>query len=127
MQLHQQAICPICRSEFDVAATGRKPKYCSPGCKQKGYRKRNAKSVTKDNIEPIALVASKASRGFSHFRLFTDTNHPRPGAYVVYFRKSKDYEISIDMGGVRVLPVMCFVESYDPEADNDEIYLYTCI
>lgn len=51
MRLHQQAICRQCRKEFDIAATGRKPNYCSNACKQKAMRDRkktfrNEKAVT---------------------------------------------------------------------------------
>ncbi|BET47638.1 hypothetical protein RGQ21_26200 [Kitasatospora aureofaciens] len=32
--------CPECKSRIAVAATGRPPRYCSPACRQRAYRRR---------------------------------------------------------------------------------------
>jgi site-specific DNA-methyltransferase (adenine-specific) len=37
--------CLTCRCRLDARATGRKPRYCSPACKQSAYRVRRQRSV----------------------------------------------------------------------------------
>lgn len=34
--------CPECKKRFTAASTGRPPRYCSPACRQRAYRRRNA-------------------------------------------------------------------------------------
>jgi hypothetical protein len=33
--------CPECKTPIAVAVTGRPPRYCSPACRQRAYRRRN--------------------------------------------------------------------------------------
>lgn len=119
MILHQQAICPVCRTEFDVAATGRKPKYCSDKCKMKAYRNRNKESVTKPDVDVQTML-----KGTS-WRAFNDTNNPAPGASVFFFIRGVSGNISFSVDETEVSSKLQFVESYDPQTDYGEILFYT--
>jgi hypothetical protein len=33
-------ICPICKNEFELKLSGRRPIYCGRSCRQKAYRQR---------------------------------------------------------------------------------------
>jgi phage N-6-adenine-methyltransferase len=37
--------CKTCRNRLEASVTGRRPRYCSPACKQAAYRQRRKRSV----------------------------------------------------------------------------------
>lgn len=132
MKLHQQAICRECRTEFDVPATGRKPKYCSAKCKQKAYRKRNGENVTKvshvvgyndcrydhdpNTVKFLGAALQVPSYGLPFREM---KNGLLPGASVCYFRKPRGNEMSVTFGDVEIFPFLLFAHSYDPEVHTD--------